>query len=191
VGRCQYESGLRPAPAWCSSDLNHTHFLCRNYNTFLCRIRARRRVKLQSSASKHFSTSMCALCTATKGARILPPRRRVPGAARARLSSSCSSACTKKCTACAFSSTRKDRRPKKCTTPPIMCSIACHELGGAGGPSAPPKAPPANAETRGCKRRDGAGVGKRGAARAAVPAWSAGRQRGCSAAKLGWRCCQH
>lgn len=39
----------------------------------------------------------------------------------------------KKCTACAFSSTRKDRRPKKCTMPPIACSMACHALGGGGG----------------------------------------------------------
>lgn len=54
----------------------------------------------------------------------------------------------KKCTACAFSSTRNDRRPKKCTTPEMACSIACHALGGCGGPcgsfgsQGPPMGPP-------------------------------------------------
>lgn len=49
------------------------------------------------------------------------------------LSRSCSRAAMKKCTACAFSSTRKDSRPKKCTMPPMACSMACHVVGGAGG----------------------------------------------------------
>ena len=39
----------------------------------------------------------------------------------------------KKCMACAFSSTKKESRPKKCTTPEMACSIDCQADGGAGG----------------------------------------------------------
>ena len=53
----------------------------------------------------------------------------------------------KKCTACAFSSTRKDRRPKKCTIPPMACSIDCHAVGGAGGGLAGSKGAPVRSET--------------------------------------------
>ena len=49
------------------------------------------------------------------------------------LSSSCSKADTKKCTAWAFSSTRKESLPKKCMTPPTTCSMCCHADGGCGG----------------------------------------------------------
>ena len=35
--------------------------------------------------------------------------------------------------ACAFSSTRKESRPKKWTTPPIACSMCCQADGGCGG----------------------------------------------------------
>ena len=48
----------------------------------------------------------------------------------------------KKCTACAFSSTRKDRRPKKCTIPLMACSMDCHALGGGGGGLAASKGAP-------------------------------------------------
>ena len=49
----------------------------------------------------------------------------------------------KKCTACAFSSTKKDRRPKKCTIPLMACSMDCHALGGGGGGLAGSKGAPA------------------------------------------------
>ena len=39
----------------------------------------------------------------------------------------------KKCTAWAFSSTKKERRPKKCMTPPMPCSRCCQAEGGCGG----------------------------------------------------------
>ena len=60
----------------------------------------------------------------------------------AHLSRSCSRAAMKKCTACAFSSTRKDRRPKKWTIPLIPCSMDCHALGGGGGGLAASKGAP-------------------------------------------------
>ena len=39
----------------------------------------------------------------------------------------------KKCTACAFSSTKKDRRPKKPTTLEMATNMDCQPLGGGGG----------------------------------------------------------
>ena len=54
------------------------------------------------------------------------------------LSRSCRRAVMKKWKAWAFSSTRKDMRPKKWTTPPMAWSMLCHAVGGWGGPSSPP-----------------------------------------------------
>ena len=53
----------------------------------------------------------------------------------------------KKCTACAFSSTRKDRRPKKWTIPPMACSIDCHAVGGGGSGLAASKGAPVHTGT--------------------------------------------
>ena len=53
----------------------------------------------------------------------------------------------KKWKAWAFSSTRKERRPKKPTTPDMACSMCCHPVGGGGGPLGSGM-PPARAQPR-------------------------------------------
>ena len=73
------------------------------------------------------------------------------GVEETRLSKSCSRAEMKKWTACAFSSTRKDRRPKKWTMPPMACNMACQAVGGAGGGFAASNGAPVTALIRHAK----------------------------------------